>query len=327
MAQEQLNGVSDDWKKQTKHISFQPGSNAPSFSDDLLYIYCADYQGEIDLSQFPNLRKISFANNVSVNKLESIDISENVELNKITLSESACEPPLPKGYCTLLIKERQLNQVVISYYTKKYIYNYGDVWTENYKILGKQEILPYVMIENGKKMEQLEAEIEKLNQAIAEKDKQIESLKSENEKTPTLSQFQELVDIVFSPNADFDFNKLKKEIKELKLKFYLPYFQKEKDAFAKLITDAKEKAGTNLERFLGLLLQIQKQIIENQKENDSFAQGQLSAYQIILQEKLDYDELQKLLNEQKKLLTLEEQLRFLRSDEKEVMDEAENLFD
>ncbi|GES90342.1 hypothetical protein GLOIN_2v1655297 [Rhizophagus clarus] len=240
-----------------------------------------------------------------------------MELSKIVLNESSAAFPLRNSNCKLLIKERQLSQVVVFYHKLKYANN-TSYWIEKYKLLGKQEVLPYAFVENGKKMEQLEAEIEKLNQSIAEKDQQIESLKKENEQTPTLSQFKELVEIVFSPNTDLDFNSLKKEIKELKLKFYLPYFQKEKDAFTKLITDAKEKAGTHLEKFLGLLLQIQKQIIERQQESDSFAQGQLSAYQIILQEKLEYDELQKLLNEQKKLLALEEQLRFLQSNTEDL---------
>ncbi|CAG8441502.1 uncharacterized protein OCT59_029282 [Rhizophagus irregularis] len=317
MAQEKLNGVSDDWKKQTKHISFQNSNSAPSFSDNILYIYNTVFEGEINLSQFPNLRRISFANNVTVNNLESIDISENKELSKIVLNESAALYPLRNSNCNLLIKERQLSQVVVMYHQLMYV-NGTSVWLEKYKLLGQQELLPYVLIENGKKLEQLEAEIEKLNQAIAEKDQQIESLKKENEETPTLSQFQELVDIVFSPNTDLDFNKLKKEIKGLKLKFYLPHFQKEENTLKKLITDAKEKAGTNMGKFLDLLLQIQKQIFERQQENDSFAQGQLSAYQIILQEKLDYDELQKILTEQKKLLKLEQQLRFLQSDEEEI---------
>ncbi|GBB91611.1 hypothetical protein RclHR1_00190024 [Rhizophagus clarus] len=317
MSQDQLNSVSDDWKKQTKHISFQNGNNAPSLSSNLLNIYSQNYEGEINLSQFPNLRRISFNNNVQVNNFECIDISENMELSKIVLNESSAAFPLRNSNCKLLIKERQLSQVVVFYHKLKYANN-TSYWIEKYKLLGKQEVLPYAFVENGKKMEQLEAEIEKLNQSIAEKDQQIESLKKENEQTPTLSQFKELVEIVFSPNTDLDFNSLKKEIKELKLKFYLPYFQKEKDAFTKLITDAKEKAGTHLEKFLGLLLQIQKQIIERQQESDSFAQGQLSAYQIILQEKLEYDELQKLLNEQKKLLALEEQLRFLQSNTEDL---------
>ncbi|CAB4386449.1 unnamed protein product [Rhizophagus irregularis] len=317
MAQEKLNGVSDDWKKQTKHISFQNSNSAPSFSDNVLYINNSVFEGVINLSQFPNLRRISFANNVSVNNLESIDISENKELSKIVLNESSSNFPLRNSNCNLLIKERQLSQVVVMYYEVKYA-NGSTYWLEKYKLLGQQGLLSYVLVENGKKLEQLEAEIEKLNQAIAEKDQQIESLKKENEETPTLSQFQELVDIVFSPNTDLDFNKLKKEIKGLKLKFYLPYFQKEENTLKKLITDAKEKAGTNMGKFLDLLLQIQKQIFERQQENDSFAQGQLSAYQIILQEKLDYDELQKILNEQKKLLILEQQLRFLQSDEEEI---------
>ncbi|GES90341.1 hypothetical protein GLOIN_2v1655297 [Rhizophagus clarus] len=191
MSQDQLNSVSDDWKKQTKHISFQNGNNAPSLSSNLLNIYSQNYEGEINLSQFPNLRRISFNNNVQVNNFECIDISENMELSKIVLNESSAAFPLRNSNCKLLIKERQLSQVVVFYHKLKYANN-TSYWIEKYKLLGKQEVLPYAFVENGKKMEQLEAEIEKLNQSIAEKDQQIESLKKENEQTPTLSQFKEL---------------------------------------------------------------------------------------------------------------------------------------
>ncbi|RIA90596.1 hypothetical protein C1645_769506 [Glomus cerebriforme] len=315
MAQELLNNVSDDWKTLTKHIYFQRNTSPPSFSDNCLTLYSQTLEGELDLSQFPNLKRITFNNNFKgyVNKLESIDISENAELNKIVLNDNSNEYPLKTANCKFIIKERQLNQVVITYYEILYVYN-SSYWIEKHKLLNKQKIMPYVLVEKGKKIEQFEAEIENLNKAIAEKDQQIESLKKEIEQTPTQSQFQELVDIVFSPNTDLDFDNLKNEIKRLKLKDCLPLFQKEKDAFTKLITNAKEKAGTNLEKFLELLLQIQKQIFEKQQENDSFAQGQLSAYQIFLQEKLDYDELQKILNDQKKLLELEKQLNFLESE-------------
>jgi len=311
MAQEKLNGVSDDWKRQTKHISFQNGSNEPSLSGYLLYIYHPTFEGKLDLSQFPNLRRISFANNLDVNNLESIDVSENAEFCKIVLNESSAAYPLRNANCKWLIKERQLSQVVVFYH--KLIYaNNTSYWAEKYELLKKQKEIPYVLVENGKKLEQLEAEIEKLNQAIAEKDQQIESLKKENEQTPTLSQFHELVDIVFSPNIDLDFDDLKNEIKGLKLKAILPHYQEEKENLMQLISSSKNKAGTNLEKFLDLFLQIQKQIIE---ENDTFAKGQLSAYQIILQEKLDYEELQTLLNEQKKFLKLEKQLHFLQTQE------------
>src|SRR5438046_2256338 len=86
MTQAILNSVSSEWKTQAKHIRFINGTDDPSFSDNKLDIYSSKFEGELSLSQFPNLRSIAFQSNISANSLESIDISENAKLNKIVLS-------------------------------------------------------------------------------------------------------------------------------------------------------------------------------------------------------------------------------------------------
>uniref|UniRef100_U9UJS2 Uncharacterized protein n=3 Tax=Rhizophagus irregularis TaxID=588596 RepID=U9UJS2_RHIID len=77
-------------------------------------------------------------------------------------------------------------------------------------------------------MEEKDQQIKNLEKDI-EKDQQIKS-SEENEKILTLGQFHELVVIVFYDNAnknDLDFNNLKNEIKRLKLKDNLLYYEKE----------------------------------------------------------------------------------------------------
>jgi hypothetical protein len=320
MAQEILNNVSADWKGQAKHIRFYNGTSNPAFSNNLLDVYFNLLDGELSLSQFPNIKTLTFnSNSIDVTNLESIDISENLKLSKIDLCENgSAYHALKNSSCNLLIREGQLNQVVVRYYKYKHSTNssgWTQNWIEKYKLMKDQTIVPYTLVEGGKTIEQLEEEVKRLNQVVAGQDQQIEKLEKENAQTPTLSQFKELVDIVISPDTSLDFNNLKHEIKKLKLKDILPNTQKEKENFKKLIKDAKDKTGDNLDKFLDLLLQIQKQIIERGQETDSFAQGQVDAYQNILQEKLSYNELQTLLNEQKKILKLEKQLLFLQTQE------------
>lgn len=81
-----------------------------------------------------------------------------------------------------------------------------------------------------------------------------------------------------------------------------------------MVSNVKESAGSDSKKFLDLLL-AQNEIIEKNKENVPFAQGQLSAYKNILQEKLQHDKLDALLNEQSKFIRMESQLFFSQSQE------------
>ena len=171
-------------------------------------------------------------------------------------------------------------------------------------------MIPCFLVEE-KKAEQLELENQQLKQQITEKVQQIEDLKKKAEQTPTFSQFQELNNIAL-PGEELDFSNLKQEIKRLKLKDFNPYFQEQKENFTQLITDAKDKAGDSLKTILDLLLQTNKQIIEQgDVGSDSFArgqlQGQLTTCQTLLQTKLNQEELQNILNKQKEFLKLEKQ--------------------
>jgi hypothetical protein len=131
--QEKLKNLKRDSKNQTKDLNFQYGNNDISFSNDTLNIYDYDKQnsqllkGDLNLNQFPNLRKITFAYNLRVNLLESIDISENIKLNRIVIGQNSQTNPFQNSNCCLLAKERQLNQVIVTYFTQKtqYVYQYG----------------------------------------------------------------------------------------------------------------------------------------------------------------------------------------------------------
>lgn len=100
-------------------------------------------------------------------------------------------------------------------------------------------------------------EINNLREYIIEKDHEINNLTNEiknlkdrnqqmkhdmekSEKYLTQNQFQELVDIVFSPNTIPNFINLKVKIKNLKLKDFLPCYEKEKENFMKLVSKTKK---------------------------------------------------------------------------------------
>ncbi|CAG8520901.1 24680_t:CDS:1, partial [Dentiscutata erythropus] len=136
------------------------------------------------------------------------------------------------------------------------------------------------------------------------------------QQTPTLSQFQELNNIAL-PCTDLDFDKLKQEIKRLKLKDFDPHFQKQKNTFGQLTSSAINKAGDGLSAILDLFVQANKQIIEsNNGNNNSFAQGQLQGQlttcKTLLQTKFTSEELQSLQDKQKELMELEKQSAVLR---------------
>jgi hypothetical protein len=170
-------------------------------------------------------------------------------------------------------------------------------------------------------LEQLEKENEQLKQQILNKDQQIKELKKETEQTPTLRQFQELNNIAL-PTTELNFDNLKREVQRLKLKDFIPYFQEQKDNLDQLINSTKNKVGENLEMFLELCLQTQKQISESEKEeNDALTQaqlkGQLTAYQTILQTKLNKKEVKNLLEKQAEFTHLEKQLKILEQTQEE----------
>ncbi|CAG8699719.1 15182_t:CDS:1, partial [Acaulospora morrowiae] len=252
--------------------------------------------GDLSFAQFPNLVSIDFYGCYNLN---SINISENEKLRWLNFSVSLYK----YINCKLIVNGRQLDRVLVP------------VDWNNAAKMKDQCIIPYDLVED-RTLEQLEAEVKKLKQNLAEKNQQIKDLQTETKKKPTLHQFQELNKIVL-PGSELNYVGLKEEIKRLKLKDFAPYFRQQKDLYDQLTINSKNKAGDNLKPILELFLQTRKQIIEQSKRNDGdFAkgqlQGQLTTCQTLLQSKFTQEELQSLLNMQEEILKLEEQSNSLR---------------
>ncbi|CAG8665487.1 14117_t:CDS:1 [Gigaspora margarita] len=284
-----------------------------SFSDGVLNINSDSekLKGELDLSPFPNLRKITFQGNAQFNFLESIDLSKNQKLSKIIILNQNQNQFFRNNDFILLIKEMQSNRIILSYYED----TSRNVWIEKYKYLQEQTIIPYILVEDG----QLETEIAELRQSLNYKDQIITDLNKKIQQTPTLNQFQELNNIALG-HSELNFNKLKQEIKRLKLKDFNPYFQEQKNTFERLMITTKNRAGDSLKSILDLLLRTNNQIIESEdgNKNNSFTQGQLqgqlTSCQTLLQTKFTPEELQSLLDKQKEFGKLEKHFVILQQD-------------
>ena len=135
-------------------------------------------------------------------------------------------------------------------------------------------------------------------------------------------QLQQLSNLLF-PNQTYNFNQLKQEITRLKYQELSPQTREQKTEFEKLVADAKLKVGEgSFSPIIDLFLEAQKQIVEQEK-NNLFSQGQLSAYQKILQTKLTQEELQNLLNKQKELLKSEQHLKNLQQNQEQLTQQIE----
>ncbi|RIB12694.1 hypothetical protein C2G38_1790994 [Gigaspora rosea] len=213
-------------KTETKHIIFQQYNDQSlfSFSNGKLTIYSdpEKLKGELDLAFCPNLRKITFQANIQFNVLESIDLSKNEKLSKIIILNQNQNQFFRNYDFILFMKEMQSNRIVISYYEN----TSGNLWIEKYKSLREQAMILYLLVED-RKLEQLKVENAELRQSLNNKDLTIAGLNKKIQQTPTLSQFQELSNIVLG-HHELNFNKLKHEIKRLKLKDFNPYFQDKK---------------------------------------------------------------------------------------------------
>ncbi|CAG8789642.1 5137_t:CDS:1, partial [Racocetra persica] len=329
MAQAIFDHLNNDQKTEVKHLYFQSSQAQPSISGEQLFVYDhlpsgQQLKGDLDLGSFSNLKNINFYSNIRFNILESIDVSKNEKLSKIAIitysTHSYADTFFTNNGFILQVKDIQLDKIILSYYDgsgKK-------IW----KHLRKQTIIPYRLVEDNK-LEQLEAEVANLRQSLAQKDQSIAQkdqtitqkdqtiadLNQKIQQTPTLNQFQELNNIVLS-RTDLDFNRLKQEVKNLKLKDVNPYFHEQKNHFEQLISTTKSKAGDGLTAILDLLLQTNKQIIDSENgSSNSYTQGQLQGQlftcKTLLQTRLTLEELQNLLNKQKELKELEKQSAIL----------------
>jgi len=110
-------------------------------------------------------------------------------------------------------------------------------------------------------------------------------------------------------NQNYDFIKLKGEVIRLKVGELSPQVRTEKAELEKMIAKIRDKlAGVNLDKVLELYLQTNQKTIQEKKEKDPFIKGQLAVFSELLQEKINLEELQMLLDKQKKFLELESHL-------------------
>lgn len=135
------------------------------------------------------------------------------------------------------------------------------------------------------------------------------------------SQLNELNNII-CPENDFNFTNLKKEIQRLKAKELIPQWQNKKSQLTDLTTTLQNKVGNELKSIVALYLQIQEQMISQEQENNTFTQGQLTAYQSILGQKVSEKELLELTQLQKEVVNLKRRLGDLDLKEQEYQIEV-----
>lgn len=149
----------------------------------------------------------------------------------------------------------------------------------------------------------------------------------ERDKKQWETKNQELSSLLF-PNQPYNFNQLEQEIIRLKFQELAPQVREEKTKFEQLIIAAKEKAGEgSFTPIIDLLLETQKQISEVEQESNDYyrIEGQLIAYQSILQTKLTQEEIQNLLTKQRELLKLEKHLASLQQNQEQVAQIQQNI--
>ncbi|CAG8470017.1 13737_t:CDS:1 [Acaulospora morrowiae] len=298
----------DPYQKTTiRHLKFSNNGPIRAVIDGTDFKVIATGEGNLNLAQFPNLAKITFQDGINVDNLDSIDISGNEKLGRMIIGSSGKKNPFRSSRCVLLVKENQVDQIIVSYYEQK---------NSIEKKLRKQDAIPYRIVES----QQSGGEMERLRQIIAEKDKQIERLQTEGAQRLSLSQFQELTDLVL-PGSEFDHAKFKQEIIRLKLEDLVPYLQGQKERFDGLVIDLKRRVGDSLKPIVDLLMKTRKDIFEQTNiNNNEFAQGklqgELAICQTLLQTSLAQEELQSLLTAQDEMLKIEMQIANLQRNQR-----------
>ncbi|CAG8548357.1 7572_t:CDS:2 [Ambispora leptoticha] len=109
----------------------------------------------------------------------------------------------------------------------------------------------------------------------------------------------------------YNFTQLKQEIARLKYQELAPQVRNESTRLIQLITEAKNKAGKGgFAPIVDLLLETQKQIMQaTEASQRDKLNGNMEAYQNILETSLTKEELQTLLTKQSELHQLEQYLR------------------
>ena len=161
--------------------------------------------------------------------------------------------------------------------------------------------------------EQLEEKKKQITEHVDLAHRDIENLreKLQTEKEQHLKELTEKNETI---------KQLQTEIARFEFQELAPQVRNRRTELERLITNTKTKAG-NLENVVDLLLEMQKQISENEKNNDQLTQarleGQLTAYQSILESNLTKEELKMLLDKQIELYQLEEQFSKLQINVKQ----------
>ncbi|CAG8619960.1 723_t:CDS:1 [Acaulospora morrowiae] len=289
-----------------KHLNFSYGLHRNVIDATDFKVYGIG-EGNLNLAQYPNLARITFQDGIDVDKLDSVNISQNERLGRIYIGSSGRRNPFRDSPCVLLVKESQVDQIIVVYYDQR---------NSMEKKLRRQDAIPYRVVETL----QLEAEVERLRQIIVEKDKQIERLQAEGEQRLSLVQVQELNDIAL-PGSEFDYANLKQEIVRLKLEDLVPYLRRQKERYDHLAIDLKNRVSDTLKPIVDLLMKTRKDIFEQTDvNNNEFAQGklqgELAVCQTLLKTSLTQEELQSLLTAQDEMMKIEMQIANLQRNQR-----------
>ncbi|CAG8606756.1 13903_t:CDS:1 [Acaulospora morrowiae] len=165
-----LNDLESSQKTEIKQINIIAGYGSSRFSGVQFTVNIPNgrMNGDLSFAQFPNLMKITFSSGINVDDLGSIDVNKNEELCWL-IFQGHCN--FMNTYCKLLVNERQLDQVIVSYYDNGF----------KKERIRNQCLIPY-RIPEDRKLEQLEAEVKKLQQHLAEKNQQINDLQTTTKK-------------------------------------------------------------------------------------------------------------------------------------------------
>ncbi|RIA86850.1 hypothetical protein C1645_828629 [Glomus cerebriforme] len=130
----------------------------------------------------------------------------------------------------------------------------------------------------------------------------------------------ELNEIIYPEGSKFNFPRLKAEVQKLQSKELEPQLKRNQNQLTKLITNLQNKVNDDAKAIMDLYLQAHAQMITQDKEDDTFAQAQLTNYENALQDHLTQKELQKLRIQQKETLGLEQRLNNLRDSRERKTD-------
>ena len=118
----------------------------------------------------------------------------------------------------------------------------------------------------------------------------------------------ELHEIIYPDDDYYNFTALKIEVQRLNSNDLKPKLKASKTQLKNLITNLKNKVNNDTKAIMDLYLQSHAQMIVQNKEDDTFAQAQLTNFENALQNYLTQDELKELRIWQKKTLDLKQRL-------------------